>query len=269
VLVIIGLIVGGVLVGRDLIHAAQLQTIITDKDKYITAVNTFVLKYSALPGDIPNATSFWGTSAWCPTGNSSPGSTLTCNGNGDGQICGGAYAVNGDCAEGLLAWQHLSNAGLVAGGYTGFEATGSNPIYLPGLNIPQSRAFANAGFSLFYYGPITAGPLFFVGSGINHVIMFGAQSQSTAGNWTGNAAYPILSTLDAYSIDAKIDDGKPGTGSVLSLPAGSYFIAPGGGAGWPGAGSVCTTGGPTSALTATYDSTQTGPQCALLFNAGF
>ena len=58
VLVIIGLIVGGVLVGRDLIRSAELQTIITDKNKYITAVNTFRTKYNELPGDMKTATTY-------------------------------------------------------------------------------------------------------------------------------------------------------------------------------------------------------------------
>jgi prepilin-type N-terminal cleavage/methylation domain-containing protein len=262
VLVIIGLIVGGVLVGRDLIHAAQIQTIITDKDRYITAANTFVLKYSALPGDMPNATSFWGASN-CPYGPS--GGTLTCNGDGDGQIGSGAYINSGPGGgapnEPLLAWQHLSNAGLVAGSYTGFITGSPNPIWMPGVNMPQSRSFANAGFTLFYYGTMPNYYLFFTSSGIGHVIMFGAQSPNIVDNWTGAAAYPVLSTLDAYTIDAKIDDGKPGTGSVFSLPKGSAFA--------PGGASACTTGIQSAALTAIYDSTQVGPQCALFFNAGF
>jgi prepilin-type N-terminal cleavage/methylation domain-containing protein len=55
VLVIIGLIVGGVLVGQDLIKYAQIRATITQIEKLNTAVNTFQLKYNALPGDIPNA----------------------------------------------------------------------------------------------------------------------------------------------------------------------------------------------------------------------
>src|ERR1700691_433072 len=53
VLVIIGLIVGGVLVGQDLIRAAEVRAQISQIEKYNTAVNTFRDKYNALPGDLP------------------------------------------------------------------------------------------------------------------------------------------------------------------------------------------------------------------------
>src|SRR5580700_8566203 len=55
VLVIIGLIVGGVLVGQDLIRAAGVRATISQIEKYNTAVNTFRAKYNnQLPGDISN-----------------------------------------------------------------------------------------------------------------------------------------------------------------------------------------------------------------------
>ena len=57
-LVIIGLIVGGVLVGQDLIRAAEVRATISQIEKYNTAVNTFRGKYDALPGDISNAAQY-------------------------------------------------------------------------------------------------------------------------------------------------------------------------------------------------------------------
>jgi len=56
VLVIIGLIVGGILVGQDLIHAAEVPAQITQIEKYNQAVNTFRGKYGDLPGDRGPAT---------------------------------------------------------------------------------------------------------------------------------------------------------------------------------------------------------------------
>ena len=53
VLVIIGLLAGGVLVGRDLIAAAALRSQITQIEKYNAAANTFRAKYGFLPGDLP------------------------------------------------------------------------------------------------------------------------------------------------------------------------------------------------------------------------
>src|SRR5271156_5113213 len=51
VLVIIGLIVGGVLVGQDLIKAAQLRASITQITQLNTAANSFDRKYNGIPGD--------------------------------------------------------------------------------------------------------------------------------------------------------------------------------------------------------------------------
>ena len=81
VLVIIGLIVGGVLVGQDLIVAAKNRALLSQVEEIDTAINTFRLKYNGLPGDLNNAESFWGSDASCPT---TPTNTVpkeaTCNG---------------------------------------------------------------------------------------------------------------------------------------------------------------------------------------------
>ena len=52
VLVIIGLIVGGVLTGQDLIKAAEIRATVGQYEKYNTAVNTFRTKYNGIPGDL-------------------------------------------------------------------------------------------------------------------------------------------------------------------------------------------------------------------------
>jgi len=128
VLVIIGLIIGGVLVGQDLIRAAARRSIISDYEKIQTAINTFRLKYDCLPGDCINATQFFGTETrggGCPRdGNTTTWqpSNGTCNGNGDGIVGGPAAAGN----EAYYFWQHLSLAGLWPGSYLG-DFPGSNP----------------------------------------------------------------------------------------------------------------------------------------------
>src|SRR5665213_1826112 len=56
VLVIIGLIVGGILVGQDMIKAAEVRAQISQIEKYNQAVNTFRAKFNAIPGDMPAST---------------------------------------------------------------------------------------------------------------------------------------------------------------------------------------------------------------------
>jgi prepilin-type N-terminal cleavage/methylation domain-containing protein len=52
VLVIIGLNVGGVLVGQNLIAAAAARATVTQIERYNTAADTFLSKYGNLPGDL-------------------------------------------------------------------------------------------------------------------------------------------------------------------------------------------------------------------------
>lgn len=108
VLVILGLLTGGILTGQSLIRASELRSITTEYNRYIAAAQTFRDKYFALPGDMANATAFWGaahaTPATCKTTASS--SALTCNGNADGFIQGVVATSN----ESFRFWQHLANA---------------------------------------------------------------------------------------------------------------------------------------------------------------
>ena len=91
VLVIVGLLMGGVLVGRDLVRKAQLRTVLTDLEEVQSATRLFSEQYNALPGDIPNATDYWPSaggdgmvSGTCASAASND--TATCNGNGDRRI---------------------------------------------------------------------------------------------------------------------------------------------------------------------------------------
>ena len=60
VLVILGLLVGGILAGQSLIHAAELRAVSSEYQRYRTAIYAFRDKYLGLPGDITTATNFWG-----------------------------------------------------------------------------------------------------------------------------------------------------------------------------------------------------------------
>lgn len=95
-LVILGLLVGGVLSGQSLIRAAELRSVAADHARFLTATYAFRDTYFALPGDMNNATSFWGiaggtgSDAACKSTVSTD--ARTCNGDGDGKI---NYAITG------------------------------------------------------------------------------------------------------------------------------------------------------------------------------
>ena len=60
------MIIGGVLVGSDMIKSAELRKLVTEMESLNSAVNAFQSKYQALPGDMKNATRLWGEDASCP-----------------------------------------------------------------------------------------------------------------------------------------------------------------------------------------------------------
>lgn len=201
VLVIIGLIVGGVLVGRDMIHAAQLRRVGTDMDKYITAINTFRLKYNCTAGDCPNATDFF---------------SGTRNGNGDGVIRFRGGSVLG-WSEGVDIWNQLGEAGLT-GHYSLAGAIGNDPL-IPGVNAPTSSMGENSFFVIKdpMPHPIPGVSIF------DWSAQYMASTRPTDTSWLmlitndpTDSRYdsPALTSFDAKSIDTKIDDGFPMKGKI-------------------------------------------------------
>ena len=98
VLVIIGLLLGGVLKGQELITQARIKNVANDLNGITAAVYAYQDRYKALPGDDPNAATRWSLSA--------PNvSTGTVRGVIDGN-------------EDKLFWMHLRLAGLITGDST-------------------------------------------------------------------------------------------------------------------------------------------------------
>jgi prepilin-type N-terminal cleavage/methylation domain-containing protein len=198
VLVIIGLIAGGILFGRDLIQSAERRAIIRDIESLKTSVTTFKLKYGGIPGDLINATEIWGTKSGtdCDNQIASP-DERTCNGNGDGQVTFTPPGTGN--SEGWCIWQHLDNAQLVNGPYTcSFR---SSPIV---AGAPPS----NDNFlSRYYiqYVAVTAFPTYYLPTGN----MLEIRGQGTN--------FPSLVPATAQYIDSKMDDGLPFNGVVQTV----------------------------------------------------
>ncbi len=99
VLVIIGLLLGGVLKGQELINGAKVKNLANDFRNVQMQLFSYQDKFHALPGDDPYAIAHTGADA---------------NGNGDGIIDGaGINPVSG--SENFQIWQHLRKAGLANG----------------------------------------------------------------------------------------------------------------------------------------------------------
>lgn len=104
VLVIIGIILGAVLKGQELINNAKMKRAYNQYREVLAAVYTYYDRYGFYPGDDPNAASRWGITA-------ATGGTL---GNGLIEAYTQACGQN-NTAESCKVWQHLRMANIIAG----------------------------------------------------------------------------------------------------------------------------------------------------------
>ncbi len=115
VLVIIGLLLGGVLKGREMITNAKIKRIENDFAGVSAAIYAYQDRYGVLPGDDPAA-----SSRFAGTWNGSD------NGNGNGNISGGWSSTN-NSNESRKIWKHLRGAGLIAGPVDSSSASYQQP----------------------------------------------------------------------------------------------------------------------------------------------
>lgn len=99
VLVIIGLLLGGVMKGQELITQSKIRSVEKEFDGVTVAVLGYRERYKALPGDDAQTEARWISSG---------------KGDGDGRIGGDFNSVTAT-DESRLLWQHLRAAGLVTG----------------------------------------------------------------------------------------------------------------------------------------------------------
>ena len=175
VLVIIGLLLGGVLKGQEMITQAKIKNIINDFNGVTVAVTSYQDRYRAIPGDDQNASTRWTTQA-------------PASGNGDGTVAG-AYNANDTsgtggapaaAAESNLFWQHLRIAGFV-----------------PGLTVGTGSGTPP---------PNAAGGLIGVESGV--------VGTSGLGFTSTIICFSNLPEKVASAVDGQMDDSKPASGQV-------------------------------------------------------
>ncbi|CAG0999639.1 hypothetical protein MTYP_02782 [Methylophilaceae bacterium] len=125
VLVIIGLLLGGVLKGQELINSAKVKNFATDFRNIPVYLYGYQDKYKAIPGD--------DTQAQAHTGDATINNAPTTTG-GNGQLDGRWNDAVAATSETALFWQHVRAAGLAAGA-TSLTATDYYPKNADGGNI--------------------------------------------------------------------------------------------------------------------------------------
>jgi hypothetical protein len=135
----------------------------------------------------------------------------------------------------------LALAGLIEGTYTGNSGSGGTQHCALGTNCPRSK-FSNGGWGASYWvnASPTASPYnFYYDYGNN--LRFGSEfPNSTPGN-------PVLKPEEAWNIDTKLDDGRPGSGRIVPN--------------WQN----CTTAVDAANVDASYALTTSVAQCCLWF----
>ena len=237
VLVILGLLTGGILAGQSLIRASELRAISTEYNRWVTATNSFRDKYFALPADMTNATKFWQSAPSCP-GTAGTG-TQTCDGNGNGMIDIGPTA--NAYSENFTFWQHLANAGLIEGSYTGIAGAGVG-FSATTDNSPRSKMNPGLWFAWNWNQTFTGNAAVFDGTYRDNMLQIGGFAAG------GSPGTPLLKPEEAWNIDTKLDDGRPGYGTMRERR-------------WDD----CTDATSSANIAANYALTVTSSQCTPLF----
>ncbi|MEQ1705144.1 MAG: type II secretion system protein [Rickettsiales bacterium] len=207
VLVVVGLLIGGVLVGQNMIFAAQVRAQVKQLEEYSLAYETFKTKYNCIPGDCYNATTFFSS---------------TTNGNGNGILESTTVRVDGRLEydndsstfdfEFPTFFTQLILAGLI-------EA--DEQIARIGYPKPKLPHAPNQGFTansaMFtdaaaYAGSYTMQSDDYFGLNKWKVGLYFAIGRPSVGWGLNNDKDGLFTPLVTYSVDAKIDDGKPQTG---------------------------------------------------------
>ena len=217
VITIIGILIGGVLKGQQLIDQARLAATINQVNNYRSALMIFKTTYNELPGDMrdPDAR-IVGCSGCVAT------ETRDVK-QGDGYINGGALGnsspISNKDYEAVRYWLHLYKADMIAG--VTDAALTDEPI---GIGTTHPATKIGGGFIVEtaglpgddYCGTSSYNVIWGRDDGCQPmpgvVLMIhpldDLSNIYSSGNWV------VMSPLEAASIDRKMDDGRPLTGQV-------------------------------------------------------
>lgn len=219
VITIIGLLIGGILKGQEMIQNARVTATIAQVQGYHAALATFQDRYDQLPGDMSVATTRLPN---CTAAN------FCMNGNGNSRI--GAYAgpaapksnvmdsqagtaVMPD-AETTMFWKHLALADLISGVNPAADPTApdwgrSHPssVFAGGFHAAHGQANTGAG-----------GATGVLGNGLLLVLR---NSQTGLGHNELTTLTAPIAPIYGQQIDSKMDDGRRIHGAVIGFGAGT------------------------------------------------
>jgi prepilin-type N-terminal cleavage/methylation domain-containing protein len=197
VLVIIGLLLGGVLKGQELINSARVKNLATDFKNIPVFIYGYQDKFRALPGDDRAVdTHLASLNPGCAGGTCpiAAGTVLTA-GNG---VINGAWNSSTTSDESYLFWQHIRLAGLAPGNTT-LGAADYNPVNASGGIIG-----IQSGTDVVANSPVSSGGVAIRGS---YVIC----SSGILGKFV-------------KQLDLQMDDSNTAGGSMMATPVSGYAV---------------------------------------------
>ena len=207
VMIIVGLLIGGILKGQEMISNAQVTSTIAQAKSFDAAISTFRDQYQGLPGDIAG-TRLANCGPVC-TQALFPGDNLISSAAGTALQPGAADTTN--ATEVAKAWAQLAAANLITG-VDQSAATTAAPT--AGVSIPE----ASISSSSWQVGSIpnataaTGAVLTDATLTRGGVYLLLDNSGIAAASGTTASLTPAI----ASRMDEKLDDGAPNTGSVLA-----------------------------------------------------
>jgi prepilin-type N-terminal cleavage/methylation domain-containing protein len=232
VMTIIGLLIGGVLKGEELVNNARVKRVIRDYQGVLAANQAFMDQYGQWPGDMANATTRIAgcggatlAGNWCQNGNSnghvghnnqlSPPGPLTAWGADETGGPAGTnpkVAAHPDQVETSMYWKHLALTDLIT------SVSPSAPPADPAWGETHPSGPFPGGYHIIYITsacPPGADPALCVGADSlvgGHYLRVQARMGSAGTNPGSGSIRPRY----AAAIDRAIDDGKPALGFVRS-----------------------------------------------------
>ena len=175
VLVVIGLLLGGILKGQQLINSARVRNLADQDTSIQAAYYQFISRFRNLPGDMT-----------CTAAVTAIGKAVSSAGCATNDVGGDGNGRIDSVKEAAAVWSHLSNAGFLNGTYSGIVA---DAAAYRNTGVPTGAIPPNA-----FQGPILVAHTssYINANGVTRL----------AYSFGGNIPVPILRDLDQ-----KLDDG--------------------------------------------------------------
>ena len=218
VLMIIGLLIGGVLRGQELMENARVTSTLQQIPTFDAAVSTFRDTYGALPGDMINP------------GQRIPNCVDLCDnsGNGDRHVGGDGHVTsvlvddltggyyNIPTGEYRTFWYHLAAAKLISG--VNPRGDLNNPDGEWGVSNPPAKLGGGfAAIEAAIPANASSSPGFDAAYGLYLVLRQDAGIANNMALQFNPGTQGVVSTPRAQQMDLKIDDGKTLSGDVRGL----------------------------------------------------